>query len=73
MLQLLAGCCACCCQPPAAACRSSCEALQRYNLINQEGSKAGGKEVWRCRQAVEELRGQVNSKLDKVQASRTAR
>lgn len=53
--------------------RSSCEALERYNLFKQEGGRAGGREVGSCRRRVEELREDINRRLEKVQASRTAK
>lgn len=53
--------------------RSSCPQLDKYNLRNQEGGLARGPEVGKCRARVEELKSEVNNRLERVQASRTAR
>jgi hypothetical protein len=53
--------------------RSNCPELERYNLRNQEVGKAGGREVGKCRARVEELKQQVNARLDRLKASKTAR
>lgn len=56
-----------------ARCRSTCEELEKYNLFNQEGGRARGPDVGKCKRRIEKLREAINNKLNKVRSSRTAR
>lgn len=62
-----------CFSPLSPPLRSNCPELEKYNLKNQEGGQARGREVASCRQRVEELKGLVNDRLDKLKSSRTVR
>jgi hypothetical protein len=53
--------------------RSKSEKLERFNLRNQEDSRARGAEVGKVRAAVEALKDKINSKLDELKESRKAR